>query len=64
MKPIGVDELFDRNFIIDELESNLNRNYKTEASFVTEEIQGYASNNTEINERGRIASTNQDEDTL
>ena len=53
MKPIYVDELFDRKFIINELESSLNgcykkessvvAGYKTEASVVAEMVQYDAS---------------------
>ena len=37
MKPIDVDELFYRNFIINELESSLNNDDKAEASVVAED---------------------------
>ena len=37
MKPIGVDEFFSRNIVINELESILNKDDKTEASVAAED---------------------------
>ena len=53
MKPIYIDELFERKFIIDELESNLNYLEETEASVVSEVIQEDTYVNTKINKKGK-----------
>ena len=64
MKPIDVEELFNRKVVIDELETNLNDNDKTEALVVSEEIQEDASVNTKRKKIGRTVPANQDEDSL
>ena len=46
MKPIDVDEFFNRKEIINELESSLNVNEKTKASVDAEKIPEEASANT------------------
>ena len=46
MKHIYVDELFNIEFIINEFESSLKNNDKTEASVVADVVQEYASMNT------------------
>ena len=74
IKPIDVDDLFNKRIIIRELESSLNddgaiytsivEDDKIEASVVVYLVQEDASVNTEIKKRGKIASSYHNEDHL
>ena len=68
MNPIDVDELSNRKFIINKLESGLNEDAateesvvaedKTEASVAEEVVREDTSVMTKINKRGKVTSSN------
>ena len=60
MKPIYVDELFNRRVIISELGSCLKQNDTIGASVVADVVPEDASVSTKIKKKGKEASSNQD----